>query len=89
MAGPKAGTDTSDHGIHSSDVVIEMSAAKDAKHGHGIVSQEKGPTDLPDDPRLHGIAHIFMLMALIMAVSLVASNATILGTVWTSYLTIL
>ncbi|KAK0114583.1 hypothetical protein ONS95_014070 [Cadophora gregata] len=47
--------------------------------GNTVVGLQS-PTDVSDDSRSRGIANIIMMVCLIMAVSLVASNATILGT---------
>ncbi|KAL2072439.1 hypothetical protein VTL71DRAFT_11782 [Oculimacula yallundae] len=52
---------------------------KNASPGHATSTEVNNPADVLDERR-SGLAQIFMLIALLMTVSLVASNTTILGT---------
>lgn len=87
MSGSKAVVNFSNLDIEASNTATETSMATKKNVSAGAVvdghdvSDIQGPTDVSDDARSHGIALIFMMCCLIMAVSLVASNATILGTV--------
>ena len=89
MPGSKAVVDALNQDVEASNTITDTSASVRENIGAGAVADDdsvavavvQGPTDVPDEARSRGIAHIFMMMCLIMAVSLVASNATILGTV--------
>lgn len=91
MSGLKAVVNPSHQAVEASIPITERSTAAekgispDTVVDDDAVAGVQGPTDVPDEARSRGIAHIFMMMCLIMAVSLVASNATILGTVCAAF----
>ncbi len=78
---PEEGSDHS--GISIPPVTGEVRVG-DRSHDHGIIAPVRGPTDVPDEARLHGTSYVLMLISTIMAVFLVALNATIIGTVCAS-----